>query len=465
MNYQEFLNKKSQIGTMDGFNPLFMPSCLFDFQSALVDWSIKKGRSALFEDCGLGKTLQQLVWAENIVRKTDGNVLIITPMSVSSQTVREGEKFGIESHRSIDGKFKKGIVITNYERLHYFHSSDFDGAVCDESGILKNFDGIHKKEIIEFMRKMKYRLLCTATAAPNDYPELGNSSEALGELGYMDMLMRFFKNDENTLKSRRYIYKNKPSEILNESGHWRFKGHAEEQFWKWICSWARAIRKPSDMGFDDDGFLLPPLEEKEYLVKTERQLDKGKLFNMPAQGLKEQRDERRATVEDRCERAAELVNKTGKPALVFCHLNDEGDLLEKLIPDSVQVSGQDEDDKKEEALASFIDGKIRVLVTKPKIGAWGLNFQHCSHIISFPSHSFEQYYQGVRRCWRFGQKNPVRSDIITSIGEKNVLKNLRRKSIAADKMFEQLIKNMNTAIGIKRDSTSFLNIEKLPEWL
>jgi hypothetical protein len=243
---------------------------------------------------------------------------------------------------------------------------------------------------------------------------------------------------------------------------WRFKGHAETPFWKWVSSWARAIRKPSDMGFDDDRFLLPPLEEKEHVIKS-RELPKGQLFALPAIGLKQQREETRRTLNERCEKVASLVDHKN-PALVWCYLNDEGDTLAKIIPDAEQISGRDSDEAKEEKFLAFSKQELRVLVTKPKIGAWGLNFQHCNHVTFFPTHSFEQYYQGVRRCWRFGQKNPVHVDIITTEGGLGVLKNLQRKSESADKMFTSLIKEMNQSINIRTQNKYKLK-EEIPSWL
>ncbi len=461
-DYLKFLENKSQLGELSGFDPISMPSFLFPFQQSLVEWSLRKGRAAIFADCGLGKTPMQLAWADNVVRKTNRPVLVLTPLAVSHQTVTEAEKFNIEAHRSIDGKAINGIVITNYERLHYFNPNDFSGCVCDESSILKSFDGVRRQEITEFMRKLPYRLLCTATAAPNDYVELGTSSEALGELGYTDMLTRFFKNDQNTIKPMTFQNRQKKSESVEEGAKWRFKGHAEIPFWQWVCSWARAVRRPSDLGFDDAGFILPPLIEKDHLIEIDKP-PTGMLFSLPAVGLAEQRDERRRTITERCESVAQLV-ATKKPALVWCHLNDEGDLLSDLISDAQQVSGQDNDDAKEEKLLAFARGQLRVLVTKPKIGAWGLNFQHCNHVTFFPSHSFEQYYQGVRRCWRFGQKKPVTVDIVTTEGEKSVLKNLQRKAKAADKMFSGLVQHMNAASSIGR-GLSFTQQEQVPEWL
>jgi len=458
MDYQSFLHKKSQSDFYEGFDPLWMPDFLFDFQKYLVEWSIKKGKSAIFADCGMGKTPMQLVWAENIVRKTNKRVLILTPLAVSHQTVIEGRKFGVEVHRAKEGKIKQAINVTNYEQLHYFDWHDFTAVVCDESSILKNFDGVRKGQITDFMKKLPYRLLCTATAAPNDYIELGTSSEALGQLGFMDMLNRFFKNDQSNSSTRR-------AWALRGVGtpKWRFKGHAEESFWKWVSSWARALRKPSDFGYDDRDFILPPLTEHEYLVKAET-LPSGLLFSLPAFGLKEQREERRRTITERCEKVANLVNGNGQISLVWCHLNAEGDLLENLIEKGVQISGKDSDDKKEEKFLAFTSGQIPILITKPKIGAWGLNFQHCSHITFFPSHSFEEYYQAIRRCWRFGQKKEVKVDIITTEGEQDVLKNLQRKAKAADKMFSSLVKYMNESLHIARD-IDFTQKEEVPQWL
>lgn len=454
MEYADFLEKKSQLDSDDGFNPVWMPDCAFDFQVSQIEWALRKGRAALFEDCGLGKTLQELVWAENIVRHTNRNVLVMAPLAVAMQICREAEKFGIEAKVSRDGTAHRGITITNYERLHLFNPDDFIAAVCDESSILKSFDGARKTEITSFMRKMPYRLLATATAAPNDFTELGTSSEALGYLGHMDMLNRFFKNDLNNSATGR---------MRGEVIKWRLKGHAETPFWRWVCSWARAIRRPSDLGFDDSRFVLPELIEREHLVDV-NSIPDGFLFALPAHGLKEQRDERRRTVAERCEMVAGLVNGTGEPALVWCHLNEEGDMLQRLIPDAVQVSGKDSDEAKEERLMAFADGKARVLVTKPKIGAWGLNFQHCNHVVDFPSHSFEQRYQGVRRCWRFGQKRPVTHDTVTTEGERGVVKNMQRKAAQADRMFSNLVAEMNAAMSIKRAS-AFTNKLEIPAWL
>jgi len=462
-SYQAFLDAKAQLSSQSGFEPLWIPDFLFDFQKALTRWALLKGRAAIFADCGLGKTPMQLVWAENVLRKTGRPVLIITPLAVGAQTVREGEKFGIECHKAKDGQVHPGINVINYERLHHFDSETFAGVVLDESSILKSFDGKRRSEITEFMRTRPYRLLCTATAAPNDYIELGTSAEALGELGHTDMLGRFFKNDQNTIKPMRQRHAEKHGADVGDAGKWRFKGHAEIPFWRWVCSWARAIRRPSDLGFENDRFVLPELREQQHLV-TALTLADGMLFAVPAVGLQEQREERRRTITERCEKVASLVADTGRPALIWCHLNPEGDLLEKLIKGSVQVSGDDSEDEKEETFLAFITGQARVLETKPKIGAWGLNMQHCSHVLSFPSHSYEQYYQGVRRCWRFGQTRPVQVDIVTTEGEQSVMENLQRKAVAADKMFSALVLQMQDALKIERQ-IQFTTPEEVPSWL
>lgn len=454
MNYFDYLENKKNTGSDYGIDPVFMPDQLFDFQINMTEWALKKGRSALFEDCGLGKSFQQLVWAENIRRYTNKPVLILAPLAVAAQTQREAEKFDIETVRSHDGKAGNCITITNYEQLHKFNSNDFAGVVCDESSILKSFDGSRKKEITDFMRKMPYRLLATATAAPNDYIELGTSSEALGYLGYMDMLNRFFKNDQNNSSNRR---------IYGEAPKWRFKGHAELPFWRWVTSWARAIRKPSDIGFENREFDLPNLIINHHRIDYENIPD-DQLFSSPAMTLATQREEAKNSIKERCEEVAALVSDTGKPALIWCHRNEEGDLLEEMIKDAVQVAGKHSDQQKEERLLSFANNETRVLITKPKIGAWGLNFQHCSHITYFPSHSYESFYQAIRRCWRFGQKNDVVVDIVLTPGEQRILDNLERKSEAADKMFENLINEMNDAIYIDH-SMKYENRVEVPQWL
>lgn len=454
-DYLNFLESKAHSDQYHGFDPVFMPDAAFDFQQYLIDWSLRKGRAANFDDCGLGKTIMQLTVAENIVRKRNKPVLLLTPLAVSSQTIREAEKFGIEARKAIPGQLWKGINIINYEQLSKYDCNDYAGVICDESSILKSFNGKIKAEITEFMRRTEFRFLYTATAAPNDYIEFGTSSEALGGLGYMDMLNRFFKNDQNNSASGR---------MYGDVVKWRLKGHAEKAFWQWICTWSKAIRKPSDIGFSDNNFILPELIEQEHIVDVDY-IDSGMLFKMPAIGLKEQRQEAQRGINERCEKIAELVKNTGKSALIWCNRNNEGDLLEKMIPDSIQVSGRDSDNAKEEKFLSFVDGSARILITKPKIGAWGLNFQHCAHQIFFPSHSYEQYYQGVRRSWRFGQKNAVNIDIVATEGEIGILKNLQRKSDQADKMFDNLVAEMNANSDIKRSNYKSIKNLEIPKWI
>jgi hypothetical protein len=399
----------------------------------------------------------ELSWSENVVKHTGKPVLILTPLAVAAQFVQEGERFGYEVARSVRGEISAPIVVANYERLHLFDPDMFGGVVCDESSILKSFDGVRRGQITDFMRLKEYRLLGTATAAPNDFTELGTSSEALGYLGYMDMLGRFFTNRQRTSHQFHGKYR------LVNNDKWRFKGHAAQAFWRWVSSWARALRNPSDLGFSDEGFNLPPLNINQHVVKA-RSKPEGMLFNLPAVGLQEQRAERRRTIAERCEMVADLVNDTGQPAVVWCALNDEGDRLAKLIPDAQQVSGKDNDDAKEAKFESFSNGSTRVLITKPKIGAWGLNWQHCNHVTFFPSHSYEQYYQAVRRCWRFGQHRPVTVDIVATEGEVFVQENLQRKADQAAEMFTELVAHMNDSQEIERLFAYNQKVE-VPSWL
>ena len=464
MTYADFLDRKAQLGGWYGFEG-DLTSWLYPFQSELVDWALRKGRAAIFADCGLGKTPMQLAWADNVRRHTGKPVLIVTPLAVTSQTIAEAHKFGIDAALSRDGTVAGDITVTNYERLHHFDRTAFGGAVCDESSAIKSFDGERRKLVTDFMLKMPYRLLCTATAAPNDYTELGTSSEALGELGYMDMLTRFFVSADKTAHGRahqfRWKIKERRDAFHGRASMWRFKGHAEEPFWRWVASWARALRRPSDMGYDDDGFLLPPLEHRQHIVEA-RTKPEGTLFDLPAIGLDEERAEQRRTIAERCELSAALVDHD-RPAVVWCHLNEEGKRLAKLIPDAQEIAGSDPLERKEDVLSAFSRGELRVLVTKPKIGAWGLNWQHASHMTFFPSHSYEQYYQAVRRMWRYGQTRPVVVDIVSTEGSANALANLQRKAGQADKMFTSLVAHMHDAQTITR--TEYARAVEVPAWL
>ena len=449
-DYARFLEGKAQSEQRHGFEPIWMPDFLYDFQRELTAWALRKGRAGIFADCGLGKTPMQLTWAENVCRYTERPVLVLTPLAVSQQTIREAAKFGIEAHVSREGAVMPRITVTNYERLHYFRASDFAGVVLDESSAIKHFTGARQRSITRFMAQVPYRLLCTATAAPNDYIELGTAAEALGELGYMDMLGMFFVNEENTLHRTWGLHLN-----------WRFKRHAELAFWRWVASWARAIRRPSDMGCDDTRFVLPPLEVRETVVKTDFKRD-GELFHFPAKTLQDQREERRGTIPERCARVAEMV-RHHDPVVMWCHLNAEADALVKMIPDAEQVRGSDSEDTKEARLIAFSEGNLRALVTKPKIGAFGLNWQHCAHASMFPSHSYEQYYQAVRRCWRYGQQRPVQVDIVSSEGESGVVENMKRKEKMADRMFSSLVAEMHRGQAVRRSSPASEQ-ERIPSW-
>jgi hypothetical protein len=459
-DYQAFLDRKAQLTNAGGFEPDGLPAHLFDFQHATVEWAVRQGRGAIFADCGMGKTPMELAWSEQVHRKTGLPVLMLTPLAVGFQAVHESEKFGHDAALSRTGKATAPITITNYEQLFKFDPADFGGVVCDESSILKSFDGATKAAVTEFMRRIQYRLLGTATAAPNDWIELGTSSEALGSLGHIDMLTRFFTKKNRAVSSRgpRVIT---GSGQVNEQDKYRLKGHADEPFWRWVASWARAMRKPSDLGFDDARYHLPPLVTRQTIVDAARPAE-GTLFDVPANGLREEREESRRTLTERCEAAAVALEDADR-AVAWCHLNDESALLARLIPGAVEVSGSDSPDEKEAKLEAFTEGHIRVLVTKPKLGAWGLNWQFAHRMTYFPSHSYEQWYQAIRRMWRFGQTETVTVDVITTEGGRNVLANLERKAEQADAMFTALVAHMNDALDVQR--TTYPNTLEVPAWL
>ena len=452
-DYAQFIRQKADSAHGSRLDVADSGDMLYPFQRALVEWASGLGRGAIWADCGLGKTPMQLVWADTVSRATDKPVLVLTPLAVGPQTLREAEKFNVDAVALAKWPAEAGrVVVANYERLHHIDDvTKFGGIVCDESSILKSFDGVRRTEITAAMRQVPYRLLCTATAAPNDYTELGTSSEALGYLGHMDMLNRFFVNDQNSSHPNRLI----------AGAAWRFRGHAQQPFWRWVSSWARACRKPSDLGFYDTGFDLPPLIEESHVVQSSTLLP-GELFARPAMDLREERVERKQTLQARCEKAAELVQHD-QSFVIWCHLNAEGDLLRKLIPDAVEVSGAIDDDEKERRFTAFQNGTARGLIIKPKIGAWGLNWQHCAHVVTFGGHSYEQYYQCVRRCWRFGQTRPVKVDVVISEGESRVMESLRRKSKAADAMFASLVAHMRDAqdMSVSRHNYS----TEVPSWL
>ena len=356
-----------------------------------------------------------------------------------------------------------GVTITNYDRLHHFEAAiragDIEGMACDESSAIKSFDSERRELVTILMRKMPYRSLWTATAAPNDYTELGTSSEALGCLGYMDMLSRFFTNRDMTSKQRR---SKSMTTAEMEAGGWRFKGHAEDPFWRWVASWARAMRKPSDLGFSDEGFVRPPVQYRQHVVDA-TQAPEDRLFDVVAAGLREEREEARRTLPDRCEKAAELLRDVDA-GVAWCQLNPEGDLLAELIDGAVQVTGSQSAEEKEEALLAFSRGEIRVLVTKSAIGAWGMNWQHCHRTTYFPNHSYEQFYQSVRRFDRFGQQHEVTVDVVTTEGGRKSLANLQRKAKAADRMHDALVAHSANAVGVASGEAYDQDV-RVPAWM
>ena len=440
MDYKDFLIGKSHISGNFGFDPVYMPDYLFDFQKHIVTKALIKGRSALFEDTGLGKTAQELVIGQNVLEKENKRVLILTPLAVAFQFLIEAEKIGIDSiEYSKDGKFTKDIVIANYERLHHFNPNDFNAVILDESSILKNFDGAIKGHITAFIKKVKYRFLGTATPSPNDFIELGTSSEALGYLGYTDMLGMFFKNNEDTISP------------MNIGVKWLLKNHAKNDFWKWVSSWSISIRKPSDLGFSNEGYDLPKLWVQESFIKNDTPLivnGQTSMFTLQAKNFREIRAESRQTIGKRCAKAVELA-KDHDTSVYWCNLNDEADLIQSLDKDSVQVKGGMNIDQKEEVLLAFSKGEIKKLITKPKITAFGLNWQHCNHTTFFPTYSYEQYYQAMRRFWRFGQKREVYADLVLSDGQEKIMNAIKEKTRKANEMFDQLNKHINSNLELE----------------
>ncbi len=422
-SYEEFLKSKRMTIEDAGIsvNPKTLNKNLFPFQRDIVKWALRKGRAAIFCDCGLGKTIMQLEFAAKI----PGKVLILAPLAVAQQTVREGQKFGIPAtygRQPIDEK----ITITNYEMLEHFNPADYNGIVLDESSILKSFDGQCRNQIIEAFRVTPFRLACTATPAPNDYMELGNHSEFLGALTRTEMLSTFFVHDGG------------------ETSKWRVKRHARSEFWRWVCTWAVMMRKPSDLGYDDDGFILPPLHIHDLSVEQTK-ADDGRLFAMPAATLQERRQARSGSVEDRAVEVARIVaTKPNEPWLIWCNLNLESTAAFRAIEGAVEIYGAHDREQKEARMLSFANSEIRVLVSKPSICGHGMNWQHCPNVVFLGlSDSYEQFYQAVRRCWRFGQKNEVNCYIVTSSNEGAVTANIKRKEADALAMAEEMVQNMH----------------------
>ena len=441
MDYQTFLeNKKHSIGNF-GFKANYIPDIAFDFQKFVIEKAILKGRSAVFLDTGLGKTMVQLSLAKNIVNHTNKKVLILTPLAVAFQFILEAEKLGIDDiEYSKDGKHTKKIVVCNYERLHYFDSKDFEGVICDESSILKNFDGKIKAEVTTFVKKIPYRFLSTATPSPNDFIELGSSAEALGYMGYMDMLGKFFKNNQNSVDSNN----------RNIGEKFYLKPHAEKDFFAWVNQWSIMAKMPSDLGFSNDRYNLPELIINRHIIKNQSLTDVNgqiNIFTPIAKSMTEVRHEQNQTEEKRCEKAIELAN--GKTSVYWCNTNNESAILKASDKNAVEIIGSQSIDRKEEILLAFANGEIERLITKAKMTSMGLNWQHCNHSVFFPTWSYEQYYQAIRRFWRFGQKNDVTIDMVISDGQTRVLEALEQKTKKAIELHKNLTENVNRSFENK----------------
>jgi superfamily II DNA or RNA helicase len=460
MNYGKFLSAKARVVRPVGFKIADedISDRLYGFQRDIVRWACRLGRAAIFADCGMGKTLQQLEWSRLVCVKTKGAVLVLAPLAVAKQTIREAERFGIAARylRHDDGL--PGIVVANYEMLQHFDVSRFAGIVLDESSILKAYDGKTRTQIIESFRATPYRLACTATPAPNDFMELGNHAEFLGVMSRPEMLATFFVHDGG------------------DTSEWRIKGHAEKHFWKWVCGWAVMVRRPSDIGHDDRSFILPPLSIHQQVANVDHRAawSSGTLFAMDAQSLHERRAARRGTLEERARQCVELVaTEPNDQWLIWCDLNAEGDALEHAIRGSVQVAGADSPDDKERAFVDFAEGKLRVLISKPSIAGFGLNFQSCSRMIFCGlSDSYEQFYQAVRRCWRFGQTRPVSVHIVTAETERAVVDNIQRKERDLERMQAGMVEHMRDEMRANLRATKRQTVDykpkaemRVPSWL
>jgi len=441
MNYKEFLeNKKHSIGNF-GFDVNYIPDIAFDFQKEIIKRAVNKGRMAVFADTGLGKTLIQLSIANNIVNHTNKKVLILTPLAVAFQFIIEANKLGIDDiEYSKDGKHTKKIVICNYERLHYFDSKDFEGVVLDESSILKNFDGKIKSQVTAFVKKIPYRFLSTATPSPNDFIELGTSSEALGYMGYMDMLTKFFKNNQNSVDSNN----------RNIGEKFYLKPHAEKDFFAWVNQWAIMVKMPSDLGFSNDRYNLPKLIVNKHVVENQSMFDvngQTTMFVPIAKSMTEVRHEQKQTEEKRCIKAVELAQN--KTSVYWCNTNQESSYLKNMDKEAIEIIGSQSIEKKEEILLAFANGEIKRLITKAKMTSMGLNWQHCNHSVFFPTWSYEQYYQAIRRFWRFGQKKDVVIDMVISDGQTRVIEALQQKTAKAIELYKNLTENVNRSFENK----------------
>jgi len=455
MSYHDLLESKRHTIGKFGFDPEWMPEGAFDFQQAIIKKAMQKGRVGVFADTGLGKTLIQLAIAENVVRKTNGRVLILTPLAVAFQFLKEADRIGVDNiEHSKDGKHTKKIVVCNYERLHLLDPANFECVLLDESSILKNFGGATKEKIIHFIKRVKYRVLSTATPSPNDFIELGNSSEALGYMGYMDMLGKFFKNNQGSVDSSN----------RNIGEKFYLKPHAEKDFFAWVNQWAIMVKRPSDLGFSNKGYDLPALHTNKHMVKNKNLMainGQESLFAMPAKTMTEVRQEQKLTIKERCEKAISLAE--GKTSVYWCNLNDESATLKEMDRDAVEIKGGMSIDRKEELLLAFADGEIKRLITKPKMTSMGLNWQHCNHTVYFPTWSYEQFYQSIRRFWRFGQEREVTCDMVISEGQGRVIQAIEQKTQKAIELYENLVENANR--DFSHVTKQFDQTVKLPEFL
>jgi hypothetical protein len=455
MNYNDFLHHKLISSIPSGFDGGSFHGDLYDFQKDIDRWACHRGKAAIFTMTGTGKTAMQLIWADKVCKETGKNVLIFAPLAVAKQSVREGEKFDVKvRYCRSSSEMKKGISITNYDMLHAFSPDGLSGIVLDESGIMKAFDGRTRNDIIAFGKDIPYKLACTATPAPNDYMELGNHAEFLGVMSYSEMLASFFTHDGG------------------DTAKWRLKGHAEKKFWEWMASWSLFMVKPSDLGYSDEGFDLPDLNTFEHIVKVSER-PKGQFFVQEAGSLQERLAARRSSLTERVTLTTEIVRKMDKPCLIWCNLNAEGEALLKSIPKSVEIKGADSREWKEKTMLDFADGKIEILITKPDIAGFGMNWQVCHETIFVGiTDSFEKLFQATKRFHRHGQKYPVNRHIVVSEAEGSVLKNIERKERDFMKMINEMVgltaatvkKNIK---GLIRESIVYNPNTKmrLPEWI
>lgn len=441
--YTAFIKAKSRVPRPAGLTKVpKLPAVLKQFQRDIVSWALKQGRCAIFAGTGLGKTAMQLSWAQAMQKHTASKVLILTPLAVAQQTVQEAKKFGIGSvgYAADRSQIATDIVVTNYDRIEKFDMSKFGAVVLDESSIIKSHDSKTRALLTELCRDIPYRLCCTATPAPNDYVELGNHAEFLGVLNAKEMLATWFIHDGSIRATNMSNHGSKPI------ADWRLKGHAEKDFWRWIATWAVVIRHPRDIGYDDAGYDLPPLNKHQITVPVpyEASIDSGLLFPMEASTLQEQRQASRASISARVDAAVALIEADpGKPWLIWCQLNDEASMITQAIPGAVNVQGSDDSDVKARNLLGFANGDVTKLVSKPSIAGFGMNFQCCADMIFLGlNNSFEQLYQATRRCWRFGQTKPVNVYMIAAETEGAVVANLEAKEQAADHMLAQMADHM-----------------------